>query len=63
MTSDSFDIEANNISVGDGRLGLDEQGAREIRDIMKRERVKYVAAEDRESIQRTNIRLALTRHV
>ncbi|KAH6916302.1 hypothetical protein BKA70DRAFT_1255288 [Coprinopsis sp. MPI-PUGE-AT-0042] len=41
MTSDSFDIEANNISAGDGRMGLDEQGSREVRDIMKRERVNF----------------------
>ncbi|TFK25094.1 hypothetical protein FA15DRAFT_703952 [Coprinopsis marcescibilis] len=40
MTSDSFDVEANNISVGDSRMGLDERGTREVMEIMNRERVK-----------------------
>ena len=40
MTSESFDIEANNIAIGDSRLGLDERGTREVMEIMKRERVK-----------------------
>ncbi|KAJ3534766.1 hypothetical protein NMY22_g6781 [Coprinellus aureogranulatus] len=40
LTSESFDIEAN-ISDGDSRAGLDEQGTREVVDIMKRERVNF----------------------
>ncbi|EAU90112.1 hypothetical protein CC1G_12223 [Coprinopsis cinerea okayama7 len=40
MTSDSFDIEAN-IATGDSRMGLDEQGTREVREIMRRERVNF----------------------
>lgn len=38
MNSASFDIEAN-IRDGDERSGLDERGAREVLEIMKRERV------------------------
>ncbi|KAJ3519045.1 hypothetical protein NMY22_g13374 [Coprinellus aureogranulatus] len=40
LTSESFDIEAN-ITDGDSRAGLDEQGTREVVDIMKRERVNF----------------------
>jgi len=40
MTSESFDIEAN-IATGDSRMGLDEQGTREVMEIMKRERVNF----------------------
>lgn len=39
MSSSAFDIEAN-IRDGDSRAGLDEQGVAEVRDIMRRERVK-----------------------
>ncbi|KAJ2935412.1 hypothetical protein H1R20_g1682, partial [Candolleomyces eurysporus] len=42
MNSEAFDIESANLAEGDSRLGLDEQGAREVMDIMKRERVGYV---------------------
>lgn len=41
MNSEAFDIEAANLAEGDSRLGLDEQGAREVMDIMKRERVGF----------------------
>lgn len=41
LTSESFDIEANNINEGDSRAGLDEQGTREVMDIMRRERVNF----------------------
>ena len=41
LTSESFDIEAN-IRDGDVRAGLDEQGTREVMEIMRRESVKYV---------------------
>lgn len=40
LNSSAFDIEAN-IRDGDSRAGLDEQGTREIIEIMRRERVKY----------------------
>ncbi|PAV19581.1 hypothetical protein PNOK_0451500 [Pyrrhoderma noxium] len=40
MNSASFDIEAN-IRDGDERTGLDERGAREVLEIMKRERVTF----------------------
>jgi len=39
MSSSAFDIEAN-IRDGDSRMGLDERGTQEVRDIMRRERVK-----------------------
>ena len=42
LTSESFDIEANNIREGDARAGLDERGTQEVLDIMRRERVKCV---------------------
>ena len=42
MTSNNFDVEANNINNGDSRTGLDERGTQEVLEIMKRERVKYV---------------------
>lgn len=41
MTSSTFDIEADNIFQGDSRAGLDEQGTREVMEIMRRENVKY----------------------
>jgi Fungal protein of unknown function (DUF2015) len=41
MTSSTFDIEADNIFQGDTRAGLDEQGTREVMEIMRRENVKY----------------------
>jgi len=41
MTSESFDIEANNLAAGDSRMGLDEQGTKEVMDIMRRERVTF----------------------
>jgi len=40
MTSSTFDIEADNIFQGDSRVGLDEQGTREVMEIMRRENVK-----------------------
>ncbi|KAK7031623.1 hypothetical protein R3P38DRAFT_2924830 [Favolaschia claudopus] len=40
MSSSDFDIEAN-IRDGDVRTGLDEQGTREVMDIMRRERVNF----------------------
>ncbi|KAJ7663806.1 hypothetical protein DFH06DRAFT_1324325 [Mycena polygramma] len=40
MTSSDFDLEAN-IRDADSRSGLDEQGTREIMDIMRRERVNF----------------------
>ena len=42
MTSNNFDIEANNLREGDLRMGLDENGTREVMDIMRRENVTYV---------------------
>lgn len=41
MTSSTFDIEADNIFQGDTRVGLDEQGTREVMEIMRRENVKF----------------------
>jgi len=46
LTSENFDIEANNLLAGDTRAGLDEQGTREIAEIMKRERVGWVSSSD-----------------
>ncbi|KAF9009501.1 hypothetical protein BDQ17DRAFT_1274434 [Cyathus striatus] len=40
MSSSAFDIEAN-IRDGDSRAGLDEQGTREVMEIMRRERVNF----------------------
>jgi hypothetical protein len=40
MTSSTFDIEADNIFLGDARVGLDEQGTQEVMEIMRRENVK-----------------------
>jgi hypothetical protein len=40
MTSSTFDIEADNIFLGDSRAGLDEQGTQEVMEIMRRENVK-----------------------
>lgn len=45
MSSAAFDINAN-ITEGDSRMGLDERGTQEVRDIMRRERVKYVVSFD-----------------
>lgn len=42
FSSSSFDIEADNIHAGDSRLGLDERGLQDVREIMRRERVKCV---------------------
>jgi hypothetical protein len=42
MTSSTFDIEADNIFQEDPRVGLDEQGTKEVMEIMRRENVKYV---------------------
>ena len=42
MTSSNFDIEANNLREGDLRMGLDENGTREVMEIMRRENVTYV---------------------
>lgn len=39
LSSSTFDIEANNLMEGDSRLGLDENGTREVREIMRREGV------------------------
>lgn len=39
LSSDNFDIEAN-IRDGDSRSGLDAEGAAEVAEIMRRERVK-----------------------
>ncbi|VDC03372.1 unnamed protein product [Peniophora sp. CBMAI 1063] len=41
MTSNNFDIEANNLREGDLRMGLDENGTREVMDIMRRENVTF----------------------
>ncbi|KAI0030077.1 hypothetical protein K488DRAFT_79821 [Vararia minispora EC-137] len=41
MTSANFDVEADNLREGDARLGLDEQGTREVMDIMQRENVNF----------------------
>jgi len=41
MTSSTFDIEADNIREGDVRAGLDEQGTREVMEIMRREGVEF----------------------
>jgi hypothetical protein len=43
MTSSNFDIEADNLREGDARIGLDEAGAREVKEIMRREGVKCAA--------------------
>ncbi|KAJ7716831.1 hypothetical protein DFH07DRAFT_861901 [Mycena maculata] len=40
LTSPAFDLEAN-VRDGDSRAGLDEQGTREIMEIMRRERVGF----------------------
>jgi len=40
MSSADFDLEAN-VRDEDSRTGLDEQGTREIMDIMRRERVNF----------------------
>ncbi|KAJ7881188.1 hypothetical protein B0H13DRAFT_2199833 [Mycena leptocephala] len=40
MSSPDFDLEAN-VHDGDSRTGLDEQGTREIMEIMRRERVNF----------------------
>ncbi|KAK7466309.1 hypothetical protein VKT23_005036 [Stygiomarasmius scandens] len=40
MSSSAFDIEAN-IRDGDSRMGLDDRGTQEVRDIMRRERVNF----------------------
>ncbi|KAJ7132363.1 hypothetical protein C8R44DRAFT_612490 [Mycena epipterygia] len=40
MSSPEFDLEAN-VRDGDARAGLDEQGTREVMDIMRRERVNF----------------------
>ncbi|KAJ6580965.1 hypothetical protein B0H19DRAFT_1251234 [Mycena capillaripes] len=40
MTSADFDLEAN-VRDEDSRTGLDEQGTREIMEIMRRERVNF----------------------
>lgn len=39
LHSSAFDIESN-MAAGDSRMGLDEQGAAEVSEIMRRERVK-----------------------
>lgn len=39
MSSSTFDIEANNMMEEDSRLGLDENGTREVKEIMRREGV------------------------
>lgn len=39
LSSNAFDIEAN-VRDGDSRAGLDERGAQEVKDIMRREGVK-----------------------
>ncbi|ESK92013.1 hypothetical protein Moror_10297 [Moniliophthora roreri MCA 2997] len=41
MSSNTFDIESANIREGDSRMGLDEDGVREVREIMRRERVGF----------------------
>jgi len=43
LTSDNFDLEENNLLVigGDPRAGLDEEGAREVQDIMQRQGVSF----------------------
>jgi hypothetical protein len=41
LSSNAFDIEAN-VRDGDSRAGLDERGAQEVKDIMRREGVKWV---------------------
>jgi len=51
MSSSAFDLEAN---VGDLRVGLDERGAEEVRQIMQRERVTF----DQARLIRHNAHLA-----
>ncbi|KAF8736054.1 hypothetical protein AX14_000930 [Amanita brunnescens Koide BX004] len=41
ITSSNFDIESLNIRDGDSRIGLDDQGAREVMEIMRTERVNF----------------------
>lgn len=41
MSSSTFDVESDNIREGDARMGLDEQGTREIMEIMRREGVQF----------------------
>ncbi|KAH9987521.1 hypothetical protein BJV77DRAFT_950181 [Russula vinacea] len=41
MTSSTFDIEADNIFLGDSRVGLDDQGTQEVMEIMRRENVNF----------------------
>lgn len=41
LSSNTFDIEAN-VRDGDSRAGLDAEGAAEVAEIMRRERVKCV---------------------
>ncbi|KAI0308912.1 hypothetical protein OF83DRAFT_1072827 [Amylostereum chailletii] len=41
LSSSNFDIEADNIREGDARLGLDDQGTREVMEIMRRENVSF----------------------
>ncbi|KAI0048733.1 hypothetical protein FA95DRAFT_1582081 [Auriscalpium vulgare] len=41
LTSAHFDIEADNIREGDVRAGLDEQGTRDVMEIMRRENVNF----------------------
>ncbi|KAJ7498010.1 hypothetical protein B0H11DRAFT_829885 [Mycena galericulata] len=40
LTSPEFDLEAN-VRDEDSRVGLDEQGTREVMEIMRRERVNF----------------------
>ncbi|KAL0574134.1 hypothetical protein V5O48_007823 [Marasmius crinis-equi] len=41
LTSSNFDIESANILAGDSRVGLDEQGVKEVEAIMREMRVGF----------------------
>lgn len=41
LSSSNFDLEANNLDVGDSREGLDSAGAAEVHRIMREERVNF----------------------
>ncbi|KAF9266795.1 hypothetical protein L218DRAFT_921444 [Marasmius fiardii PR-910] len=41
LSSSNFDIESANILAGDSRVGLDEQGVREVEGIMREMRVGF----------------------
>jgi len=41
LTSRNFDIEENNLEVGDSRSGLDESSAREVHSIMQQQGISF----------------------